>query len=136
MAHDLHKTPEAPAGAPEGGRRASTRSEELFDELHASPEFAELRRRYRGFAIPASIAFLAWFLLYVVMSNWATGFMSTKVFGNVNIALLFGLLQFATTFAIAWAYARFSSARLDPLAGELYDRFEAGQPGTQDGGRA
>lgn len=136
MAHDLHKIPEAPAGAPEGGRRASTRSEELFDELHASPEFAELRRRYRRFAIPASIAFLAWFLLYVVMSNWATDFMSTKVFGNINIALLFGLLQFATTFAIAWAYARFSSARLDPLAGDLHDRFETGLATGTGGERA
>ena len=32
------------------------------------------------------------------MSNWATGFMSTQVVGNINVALVFGLLQFVTTF--------------------------------------
>ena len=36
----------------------------------------ELRRRYRGFVFPATVAFLAWYLLYVVMSNWAHDFMS------------------------------------------------------------
>ena len=59
-----------------------------------SPEFDELRRRYRGFVFPVTVAFLAWYLLYVVMCNWATDFMSTKLVGNINVALVFGLLQF------------------------------------------
>ncbi len=33
------------------------------------PEFVELRRRYRGFVFPATVAFLSWYLLYVVMSQ-------------------------------------------------------------------
>ena len=32
-------------------------------------------------------------------------FMSTKVVGNINVALVFGLLQFVTTFLLAWLYA-------------------------------
>ena len=43
----------------------------MYESLHATDEFRELRRRYRGFAIPWTIAFLVWYLLYVVMSNWA-----------------------------------------------------------------
>jgi uncharacterized membrane protein (DUF485 family) len=54
----------------------------LYLELHETAEFAELRRKFRGFAVPATIAFMAWYLLYVVMSNWANDFMSTKVVGN------------------------------------------------------
>lgn len=95
----------------------------IYEELHDSAEFAELRRRYRSFAIPATVAFLAWYLLYVVMSNWATDFMDTKLVGNINVALVFGLLQFATTFLIAWLYARYMNSKVDPLARGLDERY-------------
>ncbi|MFS3127344.1 DUF485 domain-containing protein [Nocardioides sp. Bht2] len=96
----------------------------VYDHLHASPEFAELRSRYRGFVLPATAAFLAWYLLYVVLSMWAGDFMAHKVIGNINVALVFGLLQFVTTFAIAWLYSNYSTKRLDPLAQVLNDRYE------------
>lgn len=107
------------------------RHDPVYDELHASDDFVELRRRYRGFAFPATIAFLAWYLLYVVMSNWATGFMDTRLFGNINVALVFGLLQFVTTFLIAWLYSRYSTAKLDPLARRLDDRFRESDAGRR-----
>jgi uncharacterized membrane protein (DUF485 family) len=101
------------------------RHDPVYDELHTSAEFEELRRRYRGFVFPATVAFLSWYLLYVVLSNWAGGFMATKIVGNINVALVFGLLQFATTFLIAWVYSRYSTSRLDPLARRLDERFIA-----------
>ena len=85
---------------------------------------------------PATVAFLAWYLLYVVMSNWATDFMSTQVVGNINVALVFGLLQFVTTFLLAWLYSRFSTAKLDPLARKLDEEYAAGRRSDADGGRA
>ena len=85
----------------------------------------ELRRRYRGFVFPATVAFLSWYLLYVVMCNWATDFMSHQLWGNINVALVFGLLQFATTFLLAWIYSRFSTNRLDPLARKLDEQYNA-----------
>jgi uncharacterized membrane protein (DUF485 family) len=91
----------------------------VYNDLHATSEFQELRRRYRGFAVPWTVAFIVWYLLYVVMSNWATGFMNTQLFGHVNVALVFGLLQFASTFGIAWLYSRHARRRFDPLAREL-----------------
>ncbi|WP_122816130.1 DUF485 domain-containing protein [Nocardioides pantholopis] len=105
----------------------AARHDPVYDELHERAEFTELRRRYRGFVFPATVAFLVWYLLYVVMSNWAGDFMSTKVIGNINVALVFGLLQFLTTFLLAWAYSRFSTARLDPLARELDAAYEEGK---------
>jgi uncharacterized membrane protein (DUF485 family) len=101
----------------------AARHDPVYDQLHASPEFAELRRRYRGFALPATVAFLVWYMTYVVLSMWAGEFMSTKVVGNINIALVLGLLQFATTFLLAWLYSSYSTKRLDPLARELDERF-------------
>ena len=86
----------------------------VYDAMHASAEFQELRRRYRSFAIPWTVAFLAWYMLYVIMSNWATDFMDTRVVGNINVALVFGLLQFVSTFLIAWLYARTRPPRPRP----------------------
>ena len=103
------------------------RHDPVYEEMHATPEFTELRRRYRSFVIPATVAFLAWYLLYVVLSNWAGGFMNTQVVGNINVALVFGLLQFVTTFLLAYAYSRFSNSKLDPLARELNDHYEMGR---------
>jgi uncharacterized membrane protein (DUF485 family) len=50
--------------------------------------------------------------------------MDTRVVGNVNVAVVFGLLQFASTFAIAYLYSRYSTKHLDPLADKLRDEFE------------
>lgn len=97
----------------------------IYVELQQSPEFGELRKRFRGFVFPATVAFMTWYLLYVVMSNWATDFMSTKVVGHINIALVFGILQFVSTFLIAWLYGRYMNDKVDPIARELNERYNA-----------
>ena len=68
-------------GAPQAHDQAS-RHDPVYDELHESADFVELRRRFRIFVFPATAAFLSWYLLYVVMSNWADDFMSKKVVGQ------------------------------------------------------
>jgi uncharacterized membrane protein (DUF485 family) len=106
------------------------RHDPVYDELHATPEFTRLRSAYRSFVFPATVAFLTWYLLYVVMSNWATDFMAHKVWGNINVALVFGLLQFLTTFLIAWAYASYMGRNVDPLARGVEKRYldRTGEP--------
>jgi uncharacterized membrane protein (DUF485 family) len=94
--------------------------------VQASPEFVGLRKTLRGFIFPMTIAFFLWYALYVILSAYARDFMSTKVFGNVNVALIFGLLQFVTTFLSAWLYARFASSKLDPVADDIRHKMERG----------
>ena len=96
----------------------------VYDRLHESPDFIELRKRYRGFVIPATVAFLSWYLLYVVMSNWADDFMSKQVVGHINVALVFGLLQFLSTFVLAWLYSRYMGRNVDQLARDVELRFD------------
>ena len=119
--HSSASPPEHPA------HDQAARHDPVYDNLAARPEFAELRSRYRGFVIPATVAFLAWYALYVLMSMFAHDFMSTKVVGNINVALVFGLLQFLTTFALAYVYSRYSNSRLDPLAAQLSDTYYDGR---------
>ncbi len=99
---------------------ARTRSDEdPYVALQATDEFQELRRKFRGFVFPMTAFFLVWYFVYVLLSIFAPGFMGTKVFGNINIGLLFGLGQFVTTFAITFIYARWANRELDPLADAL-----------------
>ncbi|MDQ0388552.1 uncharacterized membrane protein (DUF485 family) [Streptomyces sp. DSM 42143] len=94
--------------------------------MQQSAEFGELRRSFRSFAFPLTIAFVAWYLLYVLLSNYAGGFMGTKLFGNINVAFVFGIAQFVTTFLIAWWYSRHAAAKLDPKAEAIKSRMEGG----------
>ena len=106
-------------------RNQRKRDEQSYTDLAKDPDFAELRRRYRRFAVPATIAFLVWYVTYVVCNNWTRGFMDTRVIGHVNVALVFGLLQFLSTFVIAYLYSRYANRELDPLATRLGERFES-----------
>jgi uncharacterized membrane protein (DUF485 family) len=99
-------------------------------DVQQSAEFTELRRRLRGFVFPMTVAFLAWYLLYVLLSDYAHGFMDTKVFGNINIGLIFGLLQFVSTFAITSVYVRYANRKLDPLSEKIRSDIEG--PGSTD----
>lgn len=92
---------------------------DAWSQIHHSPEFVELRRRLRSFVFPMTAAFLSWYLLYVLLATYARGFMGTKLVGNLTVGLLFGLLQFASTFLITWWYVRYANARLDPLAASI-----------------
>jgi len=50
--------------------------------------------------------------------------MGTKLFGNINVALVLGLAQFLTTFLIAWWYSRHAATKLDPKAEAIKSRME------------
>lgn len=95
-----------------------------FLELQHSEEFADLRRRFRKFVFPMTALFLVWYFLYVLLAAFAHGFMSHKVFGNVNVGLLLGLGQFVSTFVITMLYARWADREFDPRAEALRARIE------------
>lgn len=97
---------------------------EHYVAVQESAEFGELRRSYRSFAFPLTVAFSAWYFLYVLLSTYAGDFMGTKLLGNINVALVLGLAQFLTTFLIAWWYARHAAAKLDPKAEAIKSRME------------
>jgi uncharacterized membrane protein (DUF485 family) len=100
------------------------RHDPVYDRMHESLDFTELRRRYQRFVFPATFAFFTWYLLYVVMSMWAPDFMGTELVGNINVALVFGLLQFVTTFLISYLYASYSNREIDPLARQLERQYD------------
>ena len=94
--------------------------------VQRTPEFVELRKRFRSFVFPATAFFLAWYFLYVLLCAYASGFMATKVVGTINIGLILGLLQFVTTFALTIMYVRWADRVFDPRADAIRHRMEDG----------
>ncbi|NLU85172.1 DUF485 domain-containing protein [Rhodococcus sp. HNM0569] len=103
--------------------------------MQASPEFQDLKHRFRRFVFPMTAFFLAWYLLYVLLATYAHDFMATKVVGNINVGIILGLGQFVTTFVITGLYVRFANRDLDPRAAHIRDELEgtAHSKGTTNG---
>ena len=95
--------------------------------------FTELRRTHRSFVFPMTVAFLVWYFAYVLLADYAHGFMSIKLIGNINVGLVLGLLQFVSTFAITAAYVRFANKKLDPQAEAIRHRIEAAAGDAREG---
>lgn len=64
-------------------------------------------------------AMFGWYFLYVFASVFARDLMSRQLFGKVNVALVFGVLQFAVTFIVTARYSRYSRQVMDPLAAQI-----------------
>jgi uncharacterized membrane protein (DUF485 family) len=110
--------PEVRDAADEAETAQDDRAAVYLDVQH-SAAFQEVRARYRRFAFPAVTAFVVWYLLYVVAATTAPRLMAHRVAGELNVAMVAGLAQFATTFALTWAYARHARTRRDRLALDL-----------------
>ena len=98
-----------------------------YGAVQASPEFQRLRRTHRSFVFPVLGACLAWYFAYVLLASYAHDFMSIRVFGSVNVAMVLGMAQVVTTFAVTTWYVHYANKRLDPLAEEIRDEIEIGE---------
>ncbi len=99
---------------------------DIYQDVQASAEFADLRTRFRKFVFPMTALFLAWYFLYVLLAAYAPDFMSHKLAGNINVGLVFGLGQFVSTFAITILYVRWADRVFDPRAAALHTTLEGG----------
>ena len=102
---------------------------DAYRDIYDSPDFAELRSRFRRLVIPLTAAFLVWYFAYVLMATYRHAWMSHNVAGNFNRGFFFGLLQFVSTFLVAYFYAKRAEKEIDPLSEKLLKQFEAGPGG-------
>ncbi|NBM14163.1 DUF485 domain-containing protein [Streptomyces sp. GC420] len=109
--------PPAVSGAP--ARDPEDAAAGIYLDVQRSAAFQEVRSQYRRFVVPAALAFLGWYLAYVIAATTAPGLMARPVAGAVNVAMLAGLGQFLTTFLLTWAYARHARLRRDRAALDL-----------------
>ena len=91
---------------------SSTEQPMGFQEMARTSEFAKLRSTFRGFAFPMTIAGLASYFVYVVLSVFLPEFMGRPLFGSFSIGMTLGLFQFAVTWIWTALYVRFANKRL------------------------
>ncbi|WP_353826369.1 DUF485 domain-containing protein [Agromyces sp. SYSU T0242] len=103
-----------------------------YRAVQQSPEFQELRRTHRSFVFPVLGACLVWYFAYVLLAVYAVDFMSTPVFGNINVAMLLGLAQVVTTFAVTMWYVSYANRRLDPRSEKIRTEIESGDFETEE----
>ncbi|MEY9844808.1 DUF485 domain-containing protein [Streptacidiphilus sp. MAP5-3] len=108
--------PVALAEPAEGDVPGRAEAAAVYRAAHDSAEFRAIRTRYRRFVFPATLAFLLWYLLYVVLAVTAPQLMARPIAGPLNTAWLLGLLQFVSTFLLTWLYARHARNHRDRAA--------------------
>ena len=121
----MSATGESPRGATDTGDGGAGGTGTAYQQMQRSPEFVALRKRWRGYIFLMSGLFLAWFLVYVLLADFAHDVVNTRL-GDTNftVGLVLGLLQFVSTFLITMLYVRFADKNLDPEAETLRRRVE------------
>ena len=110
-----------------------------WQAIEESPEFQELVRRRRAIVVPATIAYLAWYMAFILLCGYAEDFMSERVYQGLTVGYCLALTQFAMVFGLGLWYLRKSERVLDPLRARVAELAERGGhnghrlPGNGDG---
>lgn len=110
---------------PPGTRHKPTGAEYRY--VQGTEQFQKLRKTFRSFTIPLTIAGLLWYLLFVLLATFAPDFMATRIAVVYNVGILMGILQFATTFLVTWLYIQFANKKLEPMQSAIREEMESGQ---------
>ena len=102
-----------------GPRRSEDRNFVHYVAMGHGRGFLRLHKKFARSTWLIVVLFLGWYGCYIGMSAFARNVMEIRVLGNINLGLVLGVLQFASTFLLAWARARYSRIALDPLADRL-----------------
>ncbi len=87
-----------------------------WEAIERSPEFRELVARRKGFVLPCTIFFLAWYLGFILLCAYAPDFMGESVYEGLTVGYCLALTQFAMVFGLGLWYLRKADKEFDPLA--------------------
>jgi uncharacterized membrane protein (DUF485 family) len=98
----------------ESADRAAPRID--YEAIERSPEFQELVHRRRGFVLPCTAFFLAWYLGFILLCAYAPDFMGESVYEGLTVGYCLALTQFVMVFVLGLWYLRKANRVFDPLA--------------------
>jgi uncharacterized membrane protein (DUF485 family) len=123
--------PEARAGSAAAGAQGSADGQPAIDWKAAaeSPEFRELVAKRKRFVLPATIFFLGWFIVFILLCGYAPDFMGEQFLADgLTVGYVLALSQFVMVWVLCWLYLRISDRVFDPLARKAAERaLEAGR---------
>ncbi|MDQ3647469.1 MAG: DUF485 domain-containing protein [Actinomycetota bacterium] len=113
----------------------------------ASAEFRELKKKRRGWVLPATIFFLAWYFGFVILAGYAKDFMGREFLTDgLTVGYVFAFSQFIMVWVLAVVYVRRADKVFDPLSKKAAEKAieasrggsppAAGSPAATEPGRA
>ena len=114
--------------APKGGAPAARAGEADgtnidWQAIEASPDFQALVRTRRSFVLPATIFFLSWYMGFILLTAYAEGFMSERVYQGLTVGYCLALTQFVMVLVLGLMYLSRSAKVYDPLAEKAIERW-------------
>ncbi|MFM7274985.1 MAG: DUF485 domain-containing protein [Gammaproteobacteria bacterium] len=90
-----------------------------WQAIHADPRFLALHRQKSRFLWSLMLFSIAFYLLLPLGAAWYPALFARRVWGPVNVGILFALSEFLMAWGVAFFYARVASRRFDRMAEEL-----------------
>ena len=87
-----------------------------WEAIERTPEFQELVKKRRSFVVPGTIFFLAWYMGFILLTAYAEGLMSERIYEGLTVGFLLALSQFLMVLVLGLMYLRRSEKVYDPLA--------------------
>ena len=81
-------------------------AQSAWSVVEAEPQFRELVGAKRRFILPATLFFIVYYFALPILVGYYPGVMERDVFGEINLAYLFALSQFAMAWVVMWLYVR------------------------------
>ncbi len=94
-----------------------------WDAITRDPRFIDLHRRKTAFLWGLMALSVAYYFLLPIGAAYFQDLFKIRVWGVINIGLLFALSQFILTWLVALLYARKSSRDFDLLAAQILAQF-------------
>jgi uncharacterized membrane protein (DUF485 family) len=87
--------------------------------IDADPRFQKLHSKKTGFLMGLMIFSLAYYFVLPLGAAYFHELFAIKVFGPMNLGLLFALSEFVVAWSIAFIYSKRANAEFDAMADEL-----------------
>jgi uncharacterized membrane protein (DUF485 family) len=98
-----------------------------WNAIEADPRFQELHRKKTSFLWGLWIFSVIYYFLLPIGAAYYTDLFKIKVWGPVNVGLVFALSEFIVAWGIAFVYSKRANSEFDAMSAELVK--EAGNIG-------
>jgi uncharacterized membrane protein (DUF485 family) len=110
--------------AAKGGRaskegKMADMSQYDWKAIDNDPKFQELHRRKTTFLWGLMVFSVVFYFMLPIGAAYFQDLFRIKVFGPVNVGILFAISQFVVAWGIAFIYARRANAEFDTAAAEI-----------------
>jgi uncharacterized membrane protein (DUF485 family) len=95
-----------------------------WSAIVADPRFQALHKKKQSFLAGLMLFSVAYYFLLPIGAAYFPALFNVKVWGPINIGLLFALSQFVVAWGIAFYYSKRANNEFDAMSRELAAEFE------------